>query len=390
MNTYYFGIDIGKRFHSVSVIDQEKKQLKRNKEVNNNQKGFEELIKMIKKYQQHGDVKVGCEATGHYWLNLFHYLNKEDIKVSVFNPLQVASFRNTNIRGNKTDSDDGVLIAEVLKFNQLEERTLPTEQLFELKQLTNFRSKLAKQITSVKLQLIQIMDQVFPEFQELFKDICGKTAKEILRTYPHPRKLEEVSLEELTDLLSELSRNQFGENKAKKLKDKAKQTIGLQIGLDTFEFEIKMLLRQLEELEKQIELSEEKIKELVEAQNTNLTTIPGVSHLTAGIILSETMHLNSCGGKSLLAYAGLDPQKKQSGANKGTVKMSKRGNKRLRSALWMAASSARMHSPTFKQVFEKQKARGKHYKVAMSHVAKKMTYTVSHILRVNDVFKEQV
>lgn len=387
---YYIGIDIAKKEHAVSIINQNNQVVVKNYQVSNNQAGLKKLMKLISKQQQTGQVQIACEATGHYWLNLFGYLWDKGIDLTVFNPLQVASFRNSWLRGSKTDSSDSILIAKVLKFGVADPRELPNETQFKLKELSRFRTDLSQQATAVKLKLIKVLDQVFPEFTTVFKNIEAKTATHILSTYPHPEALEAVSVETLTQLMETISRSYFGEAQAKRLKQKASETIGLKFGMEAFSLQLKLLLAQLKHLNNQIDLLDQEIKNLVEKSNTSLLSIPGISHTIAGTIIGETANFKSKGPQSFLAFSGLDPKKRESGTYKGKTRMSKRGSRYLRHALWLAASSARMHSPTFKKVYQKQKDKGKHHNVAISHVAKKMAYIVDAILRTNEQFKEQV
>jgi len=52
--------------------------------------------------------------------------------------------------------------------------------------------------------------------------------------------------------------------------------------------------------------------------------------------------------------------------------MVKRGSKYLRRALFLAAENASHWDPYFAEYMSKKRAEGKHYNVAVSHVAKKL------------------
>ena len=81
-----------------------------------------------------------------------------------------------------------------------------------------------------------------------------------------------------------------------------------------------------------------------------------------------------------MALAGIDPRLKQSGASAGRVRMSKRGNRYLRRALMLAAESAARTDPQCRAIREKHLAKGKHYRVAISHVARKLVHVVYSVL----------
>ncbi len=81
-----------------------------------------------------------------------------------------------------------------------------------------------------------------------------------------------------------------------------------------------------------------------------------------------------------MAHVGLDTQLKQSGHSAGTVRMSKRGNRRLRRAIRLAAESAARTDAQCRAIIEKHRAKGKHSRVAVSHVARKLLHIIYGVL----------
>lgn len=86
------------------------------------------------------------------------------------------------------------------------------------------------------------------------------------------------------------------------------------------------------------------------------------------------------GADKLVALAGLDVRVKESGASAGRPRMSTRGNRYLRRALMLAAEVAARTAPQCRAVLERPCARGKHYRVAVSHVARKLIPIVYAVL----------
>jgi transposase len=393
METIYVGIDIGKRTHVVGIISSDGGELVRNRSIPVSRDGFSKLSSLLDPYRNKGiQVVIGCEATGHYWLTVVWYLLSCGYEVHVLNPLAVSGFRGTNIRGTKTDSDDAILIAETVKLGKGRTTLFTNEDRYETKELSRFRMDLTTQVTSVKLKIVSIIDQIFPELTTIFADIAGKTAQEVLLTVPDPERILNMPIDELTTLVERVSRKQFSTKTVEKLRSSAKESIGLRFGLDGLTFQLKLLIEQLRYTEGQIAQLDERLKAFVMEQAPELITIPGVSYAIAGVIIGERSDFTGDKGpKAFLAFAGLDPKKNDSGMKQGKDKMSKRGSRYLRTALWMAACAARQHSPMFKKIYETQKNdRGKKYKVALSHVAKKMAYIVHHIMETQEEFKEQI
>ena len=109
------------------------------------------------------------EATGHYWLSLYATLTDNGFNVSVYNPYQVKSYRGAyNNRKQKNDIIDSIIIADYLRVFGSKESKLPEENLLSLKQLTRFRSNIVDNVSSLKVQVIGLLDKVFPEYKKTF------------------------------------------------------------------------------------------------------------------------------------------------------------------------------------------------------------------------------
>ncbi len=68
--------------------------------------------------------------------------------------------------------------------------------------------------------------------------------------------------------------------------------------------------------------------------------------------------------------------------------MVKRGSSHLRWALIQAAIKVVRYSPTFKAYFRIKLEQGKHFNVAISHVAKKLIRVLFHLLKNSEPFDE--
>jgi len=85
----------------------------------------------------------------------------------------------------------------------------------------------------------------------------------------------------------------------------------------------------------------------------NVTTIPGVGHLTVAIVVAETSGFNLVKNKKqLTGYSGMGVKEKQSGTSvKGKPRISKRGNRHLRKAMHMPSLTAIRIDEHFKAIF---------------------------------------
>lgn len=137
------------------------------------------------------------------------------------------------------------------------------------------------------------------------------------------------------------------------------------------------MIAQLEFFEKQLAQLDLHIQRLFSRLEHPIKTIPGIGSITGPLIAAELGDLRRFEGRrplhAILAYAGMDPRVRKSGQWSGKIKMSKRGSLPLRTALYQAASMARLHEPRLAEIYNHHKhQRNKHHGVAISHVAPKL------------------
>lgn len=109
--------------------------------------------------------------------------------------------------------------------------------------------------------------------------------------------------------------------------------------------------------------------------------IPGISYRVGDMIIAEIGDFDRFGSPDkILAYAGLSPSTYQSGQLDGAYShMEKRGSRYLRYALYNATKYVCHWDPTFAAYLAKKRAEGKHYNVAISHVAKKLVRVICQL-----------
>ena len=386
----YAGIDIGKNKHEIGLVNEEGVRLGKSLTFTNTTEGAKRMFAYIHSLIPKDEKIVICmEATGHYWMALYSFLLKEDLDVVVINPIQSDSFRNFYIRKAKTDSVDAFLLAEIMRFGNYTKTPLSDEKLAALRQLSRFRMSMVDTCSSFKCQAVALLDQVFPEYASLFSDVFGRTSKELLLQFTTPEEILAVDTDKLTGILLKVSRGRLGKGKAEEIKQVAKTSFGVTYAKDAFTFQLKLILEQIQFIEKNIEELDNKIEKYLSGINDVVTTIPGVGSVLGAIIVSEIgdiSRFNDC--SKLVAFAGLDPSVRQSGEFSGTKNhISKRGSPYLRRAIWTAAMVAAFHDPVFSAFYQKKRAEGKAYGTAIGAVARKLTFTIFAVLRDNKPYE---
>lgn len=391
---FYIGIDVGKRHHEVGVIDEKGQPIGKTLRFENSKSGSEKLLEFFNQHQLAPDNSViGLEATGHYWLSIFSFVHKLGFKTTVFNPLQSDSLRNFYLRKTKNDVKDAYLIAQVIRIDSPDETPFIKEDLLKLRHLERLRYSFVDQVSDIKRKVISLLDQVFPEYEQLFSDTFSKSSTEVLMNYTLPEDLLEIDPQELANLLQEASNGRYGESRALKkadqLRESALNTFGIAISTDVFKLQIQLLLEQIQLIEKHLKEIEEVMIEISNRQKHYLTTITGISDVTACVILGEIGSIDRFERpEQLVAYAGLDASVHQSGDfNSSNTRISKRGSPYLRRAIWQAAFVASNHDPALSLYYQKLRKRGKAHGTAIGAVARKLTHIIFAILRDNKPYE---
>lgn len=383
----FIGIDIAKSTHFASAVNSDGEVLVEPFKFSNDDEGFQKFIKTFSNYDI-SNCLVGLESTGIYGDNLTAFLFGKGFKIGRINPIQTDSLRSSNIRKTKNDKVDTFLIIQCL---MLKHYTLVTQkdiELIKLKTLCRFKSDILKSQSKAKTQLVNCLDIAFPEFANFFSDLHINSSYVLLSKYPTARIIAKVKVKTLTNLLYSASKGHFKEDKAIALKELAKHSIAMDnpaIGT-----QIKMLIEQIQMLQKQIDLLDIDISNIMEQLDSPISSIPGIGIWLGAIIISEIGDINRFSSpKKLLAFAGLDPSVRQSGNfNATNTKISKRGSKHLRYAIGRASQLIIWNDDTFYQYYTTKLAQGKSYLNAIGHVSHKLTRVIFTLLKTNTTFSK--
>lgn len=390
----YLGIDIAKNNHVASLIDENAKPLFKALSFSNTVDGANSLLDKLSSFiNTTADVEIGMEATGHYWLSIYSFLIENGYVVHVINPIQTDGWRKgTEIRKRKTDIIDSVLIAELIRYGNFVETSLSDEDTMSLRNLSRFRSYLVSSISDLKRKVICVLDQVFPEYQSVFSDIFGKTSKELLAHFQTADDFENITSEQLSKVLENVTLKSFLKNKITHISELAANSFGLKFCRDSFSLQLKLLIEQITFIEAQVADVEAEINVILDKINSPITTIPGIGSVTAAVILGEIGDISRFSNASkLAAYAGIDASVSQSGEYQSSSnKMSKRGSPYLRKALFNAALIAAFHDPVFSAFYQKKRSEGKHHLTAIGAVARKLCNTIFAVLKYNTPYEVQL
>lgn len=379
------GIDVAKRDHVAAAVDGDGRAVISSFKFKNTADGFARLLARLEAAgASPGGSLVGMEATGHYWVALFDHLSSRGWEVAVINPIQTDAFRGVEtVRKAKTDASDALLIAELVRFRAFEPSAMADEAVCGMRDLARFRMSLVEECSSLKNQLRALMDRAFPEYESLFPDPFCAGSMAVLRAFPAPGQVLAAGVDEVERTLREASRGRLGRERAERLVEAARGSVGVSFGASTLAFQVGVAAETLEFVRGKVAAIEAELDAMLErTQGRWLKTIPGIDTVLASLIAGEVGDAGRFEGPAQLrAFAGMDATKSQSGGRDPDGRMSKRGSPYLRHALMLAADCARRHDGGFREAYEGAIARGKHHYVALSIVARKLSATCLALMK---------
>ena len=385
------GIDVSKdKFDACGITGEEVKLFQIS--VAMDRKGFEKLKKQLSSFSV-SSVLIGMESTASYHVNLFSYLVAAGYKVILINPLQISNYVKMELRKTKTDKKDAVVIARFLLANgeTLMQRATPS-LISDLRDLSRQRESLVDEMTSLKIEIKQLLNITFPELEHMV-GIFTKSILKLLQQYPSAVALRDADIDQLSQSLITDSYGHKREEFAKALIKAAHFSIGTNSPAKEIiiKQKIRFLLHQEEALQEITDMLMEMARKLMEEDINIITSIKGIGDKTAANFLVEMggdIHKFECSGK-IIAMAGLDPAVYQSGKHEGRGRITKRGNRHLRRIIWMMTTSVIQYTDIFHAYYLKRRKDGLPYKKAVLATAHKLIRVIYAMLTQRKTFCPQ-
>ncbi|MCR5705676.1 MAG: IS110 family transposase [Acholeplasmatales bacterium] len=316
------------------------------KKIGHNLEGFKELLKLkdsIKK-EYNSDCIVIFEATGIYHKPLQTFLDEHEFKYAIISPLLSAKVRKSDIRGTKTDAKDCASISKVFYLKELRIYSKMDEIYGDLKEKCRYYDFLVDEMKRWKVEFRRLLDIIYPGFDKIFDDVYTDYVQNLLLEYSHPEIIRKKRLDTIAKFIEKHTchKEAFSLKQAQALKDYAENCAS---GCSYKSYLVSQFDTVIHNLNAQIKHLEIALDEIVElAKNLPnyeiIKSIPGIGSNLTSRILAELGDIDRFDNASqLVAYAGIDPQIYQSGQISGLhLKISKKGNKKLRCLLYLAVT----------------------------------------------------
>jgi len=381
----YVGIDVASQKHDFFIMnDLGETYITHSITIPNSNEGYKKLHNSIQEFcgaTNDFKVRIGLESTGFYHKNIVSYLLSLDYEIMVINPILTNMYKKSKkVHIQKNDNIDSIYICMYLGDTRtvFKPYTIVSYHSDALKALSRDRFSLVEELRLAKIGIYRLLVHVFPEYLKLFSNIYQGSALSILERYNNPDRLSKAHISTISSLIHGKCRVS-----AIDIINAAKNSIGIKD--DCLYFELERAIIRLKYINSQIEEYNKEIKRYIELLNSPILSIPGISYITAGIILGEIGDIsNFKNAESLISYSGLDVIIYESGKYKRTnLSISKKGSIYLRYALYQAARVCWISDPMFHNFYLKKQNENKHFYVILGHIEKKLVKVIYSVLKNN-------
>jgi len=395
------GMDIGKEFNAVCLMDKEGKVLGRYARVYNSRKGFDFFQTMVaktKKKYKLTDVLIGMEPTGHYWRKIAFFAKEQGYEVRFIRTTALRHQRELDESSPaKSDVKDAFTIANIVREGKYIDTVIEDGIFRELRTLAHVRERTLRQNVGSKHVLEAVLDDYFPELRQLFWSMNAKSLWALLETHPFPEDVRRAGLPAITTLLTQtIRRKRQAREKAEKICQAAVESVGLKSTGVADRVRLKIALEEVRRSGVKLKELEHAIKGLLKQIPVAryLLSLPGTGYVTCGVFLGELgnpEHFKN--PRQIIKYAGYDPKEDDSGSHVGRKVISKKGRWLLRKCLFYMTLGAVQASSFFKGYYEHKKKgcdRPLKKKEALCAVILKLIRVLFALIRDKRMFTEEL
>jgi len=392
MKSFYLGIDVSKGYADFVIIDQQKKTLVDNFQLDDTFEGHSQLYEIVSRFladHPRASLYAAVESTGGYENNWYNELTKFQAALNIqsarLNPLAVVHNSKADLKRNGTDKISARSVAEYLVAHP--EKVLYRQQdpLAGLRKQWGFIRMLTKQCTQIINQLHSLLYTAQPQLLGFCRDGIPAWMLKLLLQYPtapelakarakSAAKIPYVSIQRAQQLIADAKRSVASATDpvtAQLVSATAAQVLHLK----------KTIAAQTDIMAAQCDLPEVQL----------LKTFPGIGDTAAiGLMIELQSAARFKTVKKLASFWGIHPVYKISGDGTGAFKMSKQGRIQPRRILFTVALSAIEHNPVIKPLYQYHLAQGREKMDAIGICMHKILRIVFGMLKNNTAFDPKI
>ena len=360
--TLIVGIDVGSETHYARAFDWRNYEYsKKPFAFNNDEAGFAAFkvwMEDIAEKHEKEAVIPGMEPTGHYWLNLGAYLQEQGMKPVHVNPHHV--------------KNEG-------RFSY---PYIPTGIYAEIRNLSNLRIQTQEELTRIKNRIARWFSIYFPEIKDVYKNPDAVSGMMVIEKAPLPCDIKELGVDGVNQVWRDAKLKGAGLKRARTLVSAAEHSIGSTEAPGSARIEIRNLLNDYE-------VYKNRIDDLMREIEAKLSEIPyidklmeinGIGLKTVSCFIAEVGDIRRFDNpKQLQKLAGYAIVADSSGKHNGESRISHRGRKRLRYALYEAAISVIGKNKEFREIHD-------YYRTRKQNPLKKMQSVIAIACKLIRIF----
>jgi transposase len=361
------GVDPHKKKHAAVAITQDFTLHDRFK-FDNTRDGLEFLLRRVRAEMVKSNcrgVMFAIETGGHYWRNVAYYLDERGIPFRFINQYTLKRRREgKDLNRRKNDYRDSEVAAQLLCTGEFVESVIPQGVYAELRTAHNAYRRLVKERTRITNLIKGLLDGLFPEFVQVFKDPCGLTALSVLSSCPISGVIAGMREEEFVATIEARHHGRLMRKKLGALHHIAGASIGIAAGAKSVSSEISFLVEKLELIRGHIRAIEPTLVRLVDetGEGKYLLSIRGLNYIAVAGLLAELGCFKLYrSAKQMIKMAGSNPTESESAGKKGSrTPMSKQGRPVLRYCAWTSVIPMLRFNPDFRAWAKQRRERPVH------------------------------
>jgi transposase len=385
------GIDVAKSAHVVCALEVPSGAVRlKSTPIPAPAAGYAQLVEWLDTWAAGDSARllIGLESTGSLWEPLYDALTQAGYGVLLLNPHQTASWASSLGLRAKTDGIDAHTLARGLLAGWARASSVPDEMVQALRTLTRTRRDLVARQSAARQRLHDELVPVFPELVShlpAHADLGAPAVLHLLSRYSSAQALAQGPLDELQQVLEEVSERRWGRAQAQALQELAQRSAASTRAVAARAVVVRTLALHLLDLQARVAELDGALADLLRSDPPSQQLqgqVPGLGPTWTATIRAELGDVSRFSRvDQVVAYAGLEPRTHDSGRFAGQRRLSKRGPGALRHALYMATLVAVRCRPEWRVQYQRLLDRGRAKKEALTILARKLLKVIYHLLR---------
>ncbi|MFD3761626.1 IS110 family transposase [Streptomyces sp. NPDC058622] len=378
----YLGLDVGKGEHHATALTPAGKRVF-DKRLPNTEPKLREVFSKLQ--DKHGTVLVVVDQPASIGALPLAVARDTGCRVAYLPGLTMRRIADLYAGEAKTDARDAAIMADAARTmpHTLRDLAPSDETVAELEMIVGFDDDLAAESTRIKNRLRGLLTQIHPSLERVLGPRLDHPAVlALLERHGSPAQLRKAGRRRLVTLLRPKA-PRLAERLVEEIFDALDGQNVVVPGTEAASLIVPSLAGSLSSVLDQRKLLAARIEELLEAHPLSqvLISMPGIGVRTGARILIDVGDASTFPTAGhLAAYAGLAPVTRSSGSSIRSEHPSRRGNKQLKRAFYLAAFAS-LSQPESRAYYDKKRRQGKHHVAALVCLARRRIDVLFAMLR---------